>query len=179
LTLLCKGTLLYEKVAQITEQRKVDHIRINLEENVQFPHLTTGLERYRFMHEALPELDLNEIDTSIALFGKRLKSPILISSMTGGTELAQQINRNLAEAAQQAGIAMGLGSQRAAIEHSDLAETYRVRPIAPDICCSPMWAPCNSITATGLTSAAGPLRWSRPMRLSCIQRASGSCSAGR
>ncbi len=121
------------KVAQPTERRKVDHIRINLEENVQFPHLTTGLERYRFIHEALPELDINEIDTTVDLFGKRLKSPILISSMTGGTEMAQQINRNLAEAAQHAGIAMGLGSQRAAIEHPELAETYRVRPIAPDI----------------------------------------------
>ncbi|MCC7451339.1 MAG: type 2 isopentenyl-diphosphate Delta-isomerase [Anaerolineae bacterium] len=121
------------KVAQTTERRKVDHIRINLEENVQFPHLTTGLERYRFIHEALPDLDINEIDTSVALFGKWLKSPILISSMTGGTEMAQQINRNLAEAAQHAGIAMGLGSQRAAIEHPELVETYRVRPIAPDI----------------------------------------------
>ena len=73
-----------------TEQRKVEHIRINLEENVQFPHLTTGLERYHFMHEALPELDLAEIDTSVELFNKHLKSPILISSMTGGTRLARQ-----------------------------------------------------------------------------------------
>src|SRR5512143_1878192 len=96
---------------QPTERRKVDHIRINLEENVQFPRLTTGLERYRFMHEAIPELYINEIDTSVEIFGKRLRAPILISSMTGGTEIARQINRHLAEAAQQAGIAMGLGSQ--------------------------------------------------------------------
>jgi isopentenyl-diphosphate delta-isomerase len=118
-----------------TERRKVDHIRINLEENVQFPNLTTGLERYRFIHQAVPELDINEIDTTVELFnnGKRLKTPILISSMTGGTEIARQINRNLAEAAQQARIAMGLGSQRAAIEHPELAATYAVRDIAPDI----------------------------------------------
>ncbi len=116
-----------------TERRKVDHIRINLEENVQFPHLTTGLEHYRFMHEALPELDANEIDTSVELFGKSLKTPILISSMTGGTDTARQINRNLAEAAQQAGIAMGLGSQRAAIEKPELAQTYDVRDVAPDV----------------------------------------------
>jgi isopentenyl-diphosphate delta-isomerase len=118
---------------QPTERRKVDHIRINLEENVQFPHLTTGLEHYRFMHQALPELDINEIDTSVVLFGKRLKTPILISSMTGGTDMARQINRNLAEAAQQHGIAMGLGSQRAAIEHPELVHTYAVRDVAPDI----------------------------------------------
>src|SRR5947209_19912060 len=118
---------------QPTERRKVDHIRINLEENVQFPNLTTGLEHYRFLHQALPELDINEVDTSVELFGKRLSTPLLISSMTGGTEQARQINRNLAEAAQQAGIAMGLGSQRAAIEHAELRETYKVRDIAPDI----------------------------------------------
>src|ERR1041384_4293566 len=99
-----------------TLKRKDDHIRINMEKDVQFPHLTSGLERYRFMHEALPELDIAEIDTSVSLFNKRLKSPILISSMTGGTEMARGINRKLAEAAQQTGIAMGLGSQRAAIE---------------------------------------------------------------
>jgi isopentenyl-diphosphate delta-isomerase len=116
-----------------TERRKVDHIRINLEENVQFPNLTTGLEHYRFIHQAVPELDINEIDTTVELFGKRLKTPILISSMTGGTDMARQINRNLAEAAQQAGIAMGLGSQRAGIEHPELAATYVVRDIAPDI----------------------------------------------
>src|SRR5438552_18950741 len=89
---------------QPTERRKGDHIRINLEENVQFPHLTTGLEHYRFIHEAVPELDMAEIDMSVELFGKRLKSPLLISSMTGGTEQARQINRNLAEAAQATGL---------------------------------------------------------------------------
>ncbi len=118
---------------QPTERRKVDHIRINLEEDVQFPHLTTGLEHFRFMHEALPELDINEVNTSLDLFGKHLKTPILISSMTGGTDMARQINRNLAAAAQKAGIAMGLGSQRAAIEKSELAATYDVRDVAPDI----------------------------------------------
>src|SRR5215467_5044743 len=121
-------------VGQPTERRKVDHIKINLEKDVQFPNLTTGLERFRFMHQALPELDIQEVDTSVQLFGKkRLRSPILISSMTGGTEMARQINRNLAEAAQSTGIAMGLGSQRAAIEHPELAGTYQVRDIAPDI----------------------------------------------
>lgn len=116
-----------------TERRKLDHIKINLEQDVQFPNLTTGLENFRFMHEALPELDINEIDTSVTVFGKRLTTPLLISSMTGGTAEAQQINKNLAIAAQQAGIAMGLGSQRAAVEHPELIPTYAVRDVAPDI----------------------------------------------
>jgi isopentenyl-diphosphate delta-isomerase len=115
------------------EERKVDHIRINLEQNVQFPHLTTGLERYRFIHNALPELDLAQVDARVELFGKRLNAPLLISSMTGGTKLAERLNLRLAEAAQAAGIALGVGSQRAAIKNPDLAATYRVRGVAPDI----------------------------------------------
>ena len=116
-----------------TESRKADHIRINLESDVQFPRLTTGLERYRFLHEALPELSLNDIDTRTSLFGKQLGAPILISSMTGGTEVARSINRHLARGAQRHGIAMGLGSQRAAIEDSSLANSYCIRDVAPDI----------------------------------------------
>lgn len=119
--------------AAVTENRKTEHIRINLEKNVQFPHLTTGLENYRFLHQSLPELNLNEVDTSITLFGKLLTAPIVISSMTGGAEMAHKINQNLAEAAQVHGIAMGLGSQRAAIEKDDLAYSYQVRNVAPDI----------------------------------------------
>lgn len=116
-----------------TESRKLDHIRINLEQNVQFPRLTTGLEKYRFLHQALPELNLSDIDTSITIFDKKLSAPILISSMTGGTELAHRINLHLAEAAQKYQIAMGLGSQRAAIEDSSLEYTFQVRKVAPDI----------------------------------------------
>lgn len=115
------------------EDRKTDHIRINLNKDVQFPRLTTGLERYRFMHQALPELDLAAIDTRLDLFGKTLRYPILISSMTGGTELARRLNLNLAEAAEEHGIAMGVGSQRAAIEDESLAATLQVRHRAPDI----------------------------------------------
>ncbi|NJN43422.1 MAG: type 2 isopentenyl-diphosphate Delta-isomerase, partial [Anaerolineae bacterium] len=112
--------------------RKADHIRINLEEDVR-SGLTTGLESYHFLHRALPELDLEKVNLSLPLFKRFLQAPILISSMTGGTEEAAQINRTLAEAAQATGIAMGLGSQRAAIEHPELAETFHVRDIAPDI----------------------------------------------
>ena len=118
---------------RVTERRKADHIRINLEENVQFPRLTTGLEHYRFIHQAVPELNLTEVDLHVELFGKRLNAPLLISSMTGGTAQAQMLNRRLAAAAQTARIAMGLGSQRAAIEDASLADSYRVRAVAPDI----------------------------------------------
>ncbi len=113
------------------ENRKSDHIRINLEENVNFNTLTTGLEKYHFLHQALPEIDLARVDTSVSIFGKTLQAPLLISSMTGGTEQAGQINRTLAAAAEQAGIAMGLGSQRAALEDTSLADTFRMRPLAP------------------------------------------------
>jgi isopentenyl-diphosphate delta-isomerase len=119
------------KVAPI-DQRKADHIKINLEKDVRSA-LTSGLENYQFVHEALPELDLAEIDTSLRLFGKQLAAPILISSMTGGTTDAESINLRLAEAAQEMQIAMGVGSQRAAIEHPDQAKTFQVRRVAPDI----------------------------------------------
>jgi isopentenyl-diphosphate delta-isomerase len=114
------------------EQRKSDHIRINLDENVD-SGLTTGLEHYRFIHQAVPELDLAQVDTATTLLGKRLKAPLLISSMTGGTERAHEINRRLARASQAHGVAMGVGSQRAAIQHPELADTFRVRDVAPDI----------------------------------------------
>lgn len=112
--------------------RKSDHIRINLEEDVR-SGLTTGLDRFRFIHRALPELNLEDISLSQTLFGRKLDSPLLISSITGGTGEAARLNRTLAEAAQQARIAMGLGSQRTAIETPELADTFRVRSYAPDI----------------------------------------------
>jgi isopentenyl-diphosphate delta-isomerase len=120
------------KVAPI-DQRKADHIKINLEKDVRSA-LTTGLEKYHFIHEALPELDLERIDTSLSLFGKPLAAPILISSMTGGTEEAGEINQRLAEAAQEVGVAMGVGSQRAALENPAETPTFSIaRKAAPNI----------------------------------------------
>jgi isopentenyl-diphosphate Delta-isomerase len=115
-----------------TSSRKADHIHINLREDVRSA-IRTGLERFRFIHQALPELDLNSIDLSQELFDRKLEAPILISSMTGGNDEAIPINRNLALAAQETRIAMGLGSQRAAIEQPELASTFQVRKYAPDI----------------------------------------------
>ena len=114
-------------------QRKADHIRINLEEDVGFKNITAGFERYRFEHNALPELDLAAVDTTTEFFGKKLRAPLLISSMTGGTDEAGRINRRLAEAAQAQGVAMGVGSQRAALEDPALAASFEVRKYAPDI----------------------------------------------
>ncbi|HDD54637.1 MAG TPA: type 2 isopentenyl-diphosphate Delta-isomerase [Chloroflexi bacterium] len=115
-----------------TSSRKSDHIRINLTEEVR-SGISTGLEDYSFPHQALPELDLGEIRLDLRLFGKKITAPVFISSMTGGTNKAGKINQILAEAAQAAGIPMGVGSQRAALEEASLAESFKVRKAAPDI----------------------------------------------
>jgi isopentenyl-diphosphate delta-isomerase len=121
-------------MSEVTQigSRKADHIRINLEEDVRSA-LTTGLERYRFIHRALPELNLDAIALGQTIFGRPVDAPILISSMTGGAAEAAQINRTLAQAAQQRRIAIGVGSQRAAIQHPELAETFQMRRFAPDV----------------------------------------------
>ncbi|MBW4514747.1 MAG: type 2 isopentenyl-diphosphate Delta-isomerase [Timaviella obliquedivisa GSE-PSE-MK23-08B] len=116
-----------------TQNRKADHLRVCLEDDVQFHQTTTGLERYRFTHCCLPELDRHEINLSTSFLGKQLGAPLLISSMTGGTDLAKTINYRLAEAAQHYGIAMGVGSQRVAIENPQVTSTFAVRSVAPDI----------------------------------------------
>jgi isopentenyl-diphosphate delta-isomerase len=111
--------------------RKRDHILINLQENVR-SSITNGLEKYRFIHQALPEINLDEIDLSQVIFNKLLKSPIMISSMTGGTEESANFNKILAEASQATGIALGVGSQRAGLEHPEMIYSYQVRKYAPD-----------------------------------------------
>lgn len=115
------------------ETRKADHLRLCIEEDVQFRETTSGFERYRFTHCCLPELDRTEIDLTSTFLGKKLAAPLLISSMTGGTELAQTINYRLADVAQKYKIAMGVGSQRIAVENPQLADTFAVRRRAPDI----------------------------------------------
>lgn len=117
---------------QALGKRKSEHIRINLEEDVQ-SSLTTGLNRLHFVNQALPEFDLADVDLSQNLFGKKLAAPLLISSMTGGTAEAEQINLRLAETAQEKSIALGLGSQRAALEDPAAISSFQVRRAAPDI----------------------------------------------
>lgn len=116
-----------------TTRRKAEHIRINLEENVQAKGVTSGLEGYRLVHTALPEIDLHEVDTGTTFLGNALRAPILTSCMTGGVARGGEINRRLARAAQAHGCAMGVGSQRAAIDDPDLARHFRIRDVAPDV----------------------------------------------
>lgn len=116
-----------------TQQRKKEHLEICLDTESVTSSSGTGLGRYRFVHNALPELGIDEIDLSTVFLGKRLRAPILISSMTGGFDLARKVNRNLAAAAQTLGIAMGVGSQRVAIEEPSAAASFQVRDVAPDI----------------------------------------------
>lgn len=113
--------------------RKKDQLRICLQEDVESRDIRTGFDDYYFIHQALPEIDAKNIDLSTFFLGKQLKAPLIISSMTGGTGEAYEINRNLAIAAQKMGVGLGIGSQRAAIEDRSLAGTYKVRDVAPDI----------------------------------------------
>lgn len=115
-----------------TQRRKADHIRVCLEQDVQCSQTTTGLENYRFQHCCLPELDWADLDISSTFLGKSLGAPLLISSMTGGTEQARLINTRLAIAAQTYGLAMGVGSQRVAVESPDVMDTFSIRRYAPN-----------------------------------------------
>lgn len=116
-----------------TQNRKADHLQICLHKDVQFHQTTNGFERYRFIHCCLPELNLSEIDLSTTFLNKKLNAPILISSMTGGTELAKTINYRLAKVAQEYKLAMGVGSQRVAVEKPEVADTFTVRKYAPNV----------------------------------------------
>jgi isopentenyl-diphosphate Delta-isomerase len=115
-----------------TQSRKADHLRVCLEDDVQCREITSGLERYRFTHTCLPELDYATIDLRTRFLGKPLNAPLLISSMTGGTDLARTLNQRLAKIAQEYRLAMGVGSQRVAIENPAVADSFTLRQLAPD-----------------------------------------------
>ena len=115
-----------------TADRKTDHLRIVLDEKVN-SSLSNGFEKYRFIHQALPEIDFTQIETKSNFLKKTLDYPILISSMTGGTPETAKINHCLAKVAQKYGIAMGVGSQRIGIEDSTRMYSFNVRKLAPDI----------------------------------------------
>ncbi len=122
-----------EQRSSATEDRKDDHVQIARERDVETGG--TGLEDVRLVHEALPELHYDGIDTSIEFLGQELAAPIFIESMTGGHHNTTELNRALARAAGETGIAMGLGSQRAGLELDDdgVLESYTVaREVAPE-----------------------------------------------
>ena len=113
--------------------RKLEHLLICENYDVEFKDKTTGFEDIELIHNVLPEVDKNEIDLSTEAFGKKLDSPLFITAITGGHPAAREVNRQLAIAAENHRIALGVGSQRAACEHPELADTYTVvRENAPD-----------------------------------------------
>lgn len=115
----------------MTEERKLDHIRICLEHDVQ-SRIPTGFGDIRLVHNAAPEINLSDVDLECVFLGHKLKAPIIVTAMTGGHSEATQINKNIAQAVEDLGLAMGVGSQRAAIENVSLADSFTItRRAAP------------------------------------------------
>ncbi len=114
------------------QQRKIEHVSVALEQDVSAPQKANWND-VRLVHQALPEVDLDKVDTSVSFLGRNLRYPLFISSLTGGHADVTTINRNLAHAAETYGIALGVGSQRAAIVNPDVASSYAVtRETAPN-----------------------------------------------
>src|SRR5699024_8184821 len=113
--------------------RKTEHIRLCLTDAVEGVNKTTGLEGINFIHNALPEIDFADISLETTFLGKKLQAPFLVSSMTGGSDLATEINRNLAIAAEEKGWAIGLGSTRALLESSAYEDSFLIRDYAKTV----------------------------------------------
>ena len=115
-----------------TIRRKDEHLDLCARAPVE--HAGSGLlEEVGLVHEALPERRLEDVDLSCSILGRNLRAPVLVSAMTGGTLRAGGVNRALAAMASRHGFGMGLGSQRAMLEQPELAPTFRVRDVAPDL----------------------------------------------
>lgn len=111
--------------------RKLEHIQLALDQRTQLE--SRFFDRWAFVHEALPDADMARLDVSVEFLGKPLAAPLLVSCMTGGTGSASRINRHLAIAAERSGIALGVGSQRKALEDPETAATFAVRDLAPTV----------------------------------------------
>ncbi len=118
-------------MSQTISQRKTDHILLCATGDVGFRARTTLFEDVRLVHDALPDFSVDRLDLSCELFGKKLRAPIIIAAMTGGTDEAGRINRELASVAEERGYGFGLGSQRAMHMRPGTNATYRVRDVAP------------------------------------------------
>ncbi|MBI4406820.1 type 2 isopentenyl-diphosphate Delta-isomerase [Candidatus Micrarchaeota archaeon] len=115
-----------------TSMRKVQHVKIVLEKNVQ--HTTpTGFDDVHFLHYALPELNYGEINTEVTFLKRKFSLPFMILGMTGGHETVERINKDIALACEEKNIVMGVGSQRAMIEKPELKKTFYVRDVAPKV----------------------------------------------
>jgi isopentenyl-diphosphate Delta-isomerase len=112
-------------------QRKADHLELCAKEDVGFRGTRTLFDDVRLVHNALADLDEAHLDTSCTLFGKKLRAPLAIAAMTGGTDEAGRVNRELARLAEERGLAFGLGSQRAMTKRTSALASYRVRDVAP------------------------------------------------
>lgn len=113
-------------MAEKTEKRKADHIRICLDQKAQARKVKAGFEDVRFVHRALPEIDKQKIDLSTTFLGRKFAAPLIVGAMTGGTPEATRINAALAEAVEKLHLGMGVGSQRAAVEDKTLEKTFTV-----------------------------------------------------
>jgi isopentenyl-diphosphate Delta-isomerase len=116
-----------------TELRKIDHIKLCTTKDVSFKEKTTLLECIELNYKTLPEISLNDVDLSTKFLGKEFNAPLMVSAITGGSQISKKINLDIAKACQELNIGMGLGSMRAMIEHPALADSYKVRDVAPDI----------------------------------------------
>jgi len=112
--------------------RKGDHIDLCIDGDVGFQRRTNLLEEVELLHDALPEMAVEDVDLSCTIFGRALKAPLFIAAMTGGVDRAEKINRDLASVAQELGIGFAFGSQRPLLAHG-IEDGYRVRDVAPDI----------------------------------------------
>src|SRR5215203_5459688 len=112
-------------------QRKADHLALCATDEIAFRDKTTLFEQVRLIHDALPDLDADALDTTTTVLGKRLRAPIVIAAMTGGTEEAARVNRELSSIAEERGYGFGLGSQRAMHLRAESGPTYAVREVAP------------------------------------------------
>ncbi|MFI5306474.1 MAG: type 2 isopentenyl-diphosphate Delta-isomerase [Polyangiales bacterium] len=113
------------------KQRKVDHLELCATDEVAFRQRSTLLECVQLVHQSLPELAWDELDTSVSLLGKTLRAPLIIAAMTGGSDPSAEVNRELSAIAEARGYGFGLGSQRAMQRSPETAWTYEVRKHAP------------------------------------------------
>jgi isopentenyl-diphosphate delta-isomerase len=117
-----------------TTSRKRDHVLLTVNKDVSFIEKTAGFEQWEFVHNALPEIDLSDVDTTTTFLNKKISFPLMISCMTGGYKEAERINRELAEVCEEIGLPMGVGSQRQAMEESTYHSSFSVvRKRAPSI----------------------------------------------